>query len=232
MIKIRLVILIQFIAIVALKGQGEAFIQYGKASFYADSFDGKKTANGEVYSHTRLTAAHLTIPFGTRVKVTNLANKKQVIVRINDRGPYVKGRVIDLSKAAATKLDFIQDGVTEVKLEVLKEKMDQTPVVQPEKVPANDFSSNKAGYYHVDASVANPRGFGIQVGSFREAANLVEILAGFDDAFKSTTMVQVAGSANDRIYRVIVGSFASREEAGKVKESLSSKYPGCFVTGF
>lgn len=88
----------------------------GKASFYADSFQGK-TANGERYRKGKLTAAHKSLPFGTEVKVTNLRNGKTVKVRINDRGPFVKGRIIDLSKKAARRIDLIQRGVGEVKIE-------------------------------------------------------------------------------------------------------------------
>lgn len=88
----------------------------GKASYYADSFQGKKTANGERYQKGKFTAAHKTLPFGTKVKVTNLKNGRTVKVRINDRGPYAKGRVIDLSKKAAKKIGMIQQGVAEVKV--------------------------------------------------------------------------------------------------------------------
>lgn len=92
----------------------------GMASFYSDKFEGKITASGEPYKASKMTAAHRTIAFGTQVKVTNLSNKKTVTVTINDRGPFVKDRIIDLSKAAAEKLDYIDQGVTRVKIEVLK----------------------------------------------------------------------------------------------------------------
>lgn len=92
----------------------------GKASYYADKFDGRKTASGEVFRQSKLTAAHKTLPFGTVVKVTNLNNKKSVIVKINDRGPFVKGRIIDLSKKAALAIDMVRSGVVPVKVEVLK----------------------------------------------------------------------------------------------------------------
>lgn len=91
----------------------------GIASYYADKFVGRTTADGSKYKHNKLTAAHKTLPFDTKVKVTNLSNKKSVIVVINDRGPFVKGRIIDLSKSAAKKLDFIDDGITKVKIKVL-----------------------------------------------------------------------------------------------------------------
>lgn len=93
-------------------------VEEGEASYYADSLHGNKTASGEKYNKRDLTAAHRTLPLGTRVKVTNLDNGKSVWVRINDRGPHVKSRVIDVSGAAARKLDFIQTGTAKVRLEI------------------------------------------------------------------------------------------------------------------
>ena len=95
-------------------------IQTGKASYYADKFNGRKTANGEIFSNSKLTAAHKTLPFGTRVRVTNLRNGKSVKVRINDRGPFVAGRMIDLSKEAAKKMDMVNSGIGNVKIKYRK----------------------------------------------------------------------------------------------------------------
>jgi rare lipoprotein A len=95
-------------------------IQEGEASYYAHKFHGRTTANGEIYDENEMTAAHKTLPFGTTVRVTNLANGKKVVVRVNDRGPFVKGRIIDLSFKAAGKLDYISRGVVKVRVEVLK----------------------------------------------------------------------------------------------------------------
>ena len=94
--------------------------QTGMASFYGGKWHGKKTANGEIFNQNSLTAAHRTLPFGTRVKVTNLDNGKSVVVRINNRGPYSNGRIIDLSKAAFAKIANTSKGVTKVKLEISK----------------------------------------------------------------------------------------------------------------
>jgi rare lipoprotein A len=93
---------------------------YGKASYYADRFHGKSTASGEIYDRNKLTAAHLSLPFGTMVRVTNLVNEKQITVRVNDRGPYSENRIIDLSYKAMEALDGISAGIVEVKIEVLK----------------------------------------------------------------------------------------------------------------
>ena len=95
-------------------------IMTGISSFYAEDFHGKLTANGEVYDMYGVTAAHKTLPLNTVCRVTNLANNKSLILRINDRGPYIKGRILDCSYGAAKKLDFIKEGTTNVKIEVIE----------------------------------------------------------------------------------------------------------------
>jgi len=93
----------------------------GIASYYATSLHGRPTASGETYDETELTAAHRTLPFGTVVRITNLENGKQVEVRINDRGPFKKGRIVDVSKRAAEVLEFLRAGLVQVRLELLRE---------------------------------------------------------------------------------------------------------------
>ncbi|NQD81416.1 septal ring lytic transglycosylase RlpA family protein [Pseudomonas sp. CrR14] len=92
----------------------------GKASYYGKAHHGNKTASGERFDQNALTAAHRTLPFGTRVKVTNLNNDRSVVVRINDRGPFARGRIIDVSRKAAESLDMIRSGVVPVRVESLK----------------------------------------------------------------------------------------------------------------
>jgi rare lipoprotein A len=104
--------------------------EVGEASWYGPGFHGKKTASGEIFDQKEMTAAHPTLPLGTEAEVTNLENKKKVEVEITDRGPYAKDRVIDLSKAAAQKLDMKEEGVSKVKVEVTE--------------PVKKSSSNKA----------------------------------------------------------------------------------------
>ncbi len=96
-----------------------AFTETGKASYYADKFEGRRTASGSVYRPGQLTAAHNTLPFGTKVRVTNPRNHRSVKVVVTDRGPHVKGRIIDLSKKAARKIDIIDAGVAPVELKVI-----------------------------------------------------------------------------------------------------------------
>ena len=114
MIKLLAVILLTATTI-----QGAAKGTEGIASFYGKAHAGRRTASGEVFNPAKLTAAHRTLPFGTRVRVTNLSNGKHVVVRINDRGPRSDRRMIDLSEAAARKIGMIQRGLARVRLEVI-----------------------------------------------------------------------------------------------------------------
>jgi len=93
--------------------------QRGEASYYGRAFDGRRTASGEIFSSNRLTAAHRSLAMGSRVRVTNLDNGRHVVVRINDRGPFVRGRIIDLSRRAASRIDMVRSGVAPVELQVL-----------------------------------------------------------------------------------------------------------------
>jgi rare lipoprotein A len=111
------------------KGEGsgnKTYKKVGEASWYGPGFQGKETADGETFDQNKLTAAHRQLPLGTKAKVTNLENGKKVEVKINDRGPYVGGRDIDLSRMAAQKLDMKEDGTTKVKIEAKPEQNKDT----------------------------------------------------------------------------------------------------------
>ena len=136
----------------------------GFASFYGREWANHRTANGERFDPSELTAAHRTLPFGTRVKVTNLDNGRHVVVRINDRGPYAKGRVLDLSRAAARKLGFLDAGVARVRLEVLKdrrgerERMARADETTPTARPARGGGSIAPGASRSSRSSGTPAG--------------------------------------------------------------------------
>lgn len=105
----------------SLPNSGNALaVEQGDASYYGDQFVGRSTANGETYSHTEMTAAHRTFPFGTIARVINTRNGRETVVRINDRGPHKASRIIDLSRRAAEELDMIRDGTAPVRVEVLR----------------------------------------------------------------------------------------------------------------
>jgi len=105
----------------------DSLVTIGKASFYGDEFHGQETSSGDAFNQNDFTAAHRTLPFGTIVSVTNKKNGKNVIVRINDRGPFVKSRIIDLAKSAARKIDMVPFGVVPVKIQVL-DLLDHMPL--------------------------------------------------------------------------------------------------------
>jgi len=125
-------IAIALLAVIALGGWKYAgrerdslsFIETGIASWYGQSFHGKKTASGETYDQNQLTAAHKKLPLGSQATVTNLGTGKSVDVEINDRGPYVPGRNIDLSKEAARQLGILQDGTSKVRIEATASQLD------------------------------------------------------------------------------------------------------------
>ena len=102
------------------QAQKKGSVYRGKASWYGGKFHGRKTASGEKFNKRALTAAHRTLPFGTKVRVTNLKNGRKVVVRVNDRGPWGKSKIIDVSEAAAKKLRMIRSGIVPVKVEILK----------------------------------------------------------------------------------------------------------------
>lgn len=144
----------------------------GMASWYGEPFHGRKTANGETYDMEKLTAAHKTLPFHTVVRVTNLKNGRSVDVRINDRGPFVKGRIVDLSRAAARQVDMIGDGVAPVRLAIV------TPGVAP---PGRNMT------------------FAVQVGAFSVEANAHGLRATLAAHFKSVYVVAAGGFHRVRV---------------------------------
>ncbi|MBS1745743.1 MAG: septal ring lytic transglycosylase RlpA family protein [Bacteroidetes bacterium] len=115
-------IIFLLIAVILFSSCGKYLVQSGKASYYGDEFVGRPMANGNKFSQHRLTAAHKTLPFGTKVIVINLVNHQRVKVHITDRGPFVTGRIIDLSKKAARRIDMINAGVVPVEIKYKKKR--------------------------------------------------------------------------------------------------------------
>jgi rare lipoprotein A len=170
------------------------FTQKGIASWYGPKFHGRLTSNKERYDMYQLTAAHKTLPFDTRVRVTNLENGLAVLVRINDRGPFVDDRIIDLSLAAAKKLNMIKSGTTSVEL---KAEYYPNQTNKTERQPANKF--------------------GVQVGFFREIQNAKSLKEQTRESF-----VQKFNSNGDQFYRVVVGKYNHFDQAWNSLNKLKS----------
>ncbi|MBZ9626805.1 septal ring lytic transglycosylase RlpA family protein [Psychroflexus sp. CAK1W] len=245
-----------FIGLLLIVSQvGFSQTQTGKASFYADKFEGRPTASGEIYEHNLATAAHRKLPFGTKVKVTNLENNKTAIVKINDRGPFIRGRIIDLSRSIANALDIIKSGATEVRIEVLdknasvsnkkaeyvatpatnnkKKQVEQLAQVRKEsaenfKNTTKDDSEEKESYELIVDEVT-PNFYGVQIASFSESDNLIRLAYKLKASYKSKVLVQVKTVDQTKLYTVILGQFDNRKAAEGFKTNLQDKYPGSFI---
>jgi rare lipoprotein A len=207
-----------------LRAQDRNYSETGLASFYADKFEGRKTANGEIYYHLRKTAAHPHLPFGSVVKVTHLENGKFVVVRINDRGPFVEDRIIDLSRSAAAELGFIGQGLARVKVELIA-STDELPGDPTEKPEARE-------YFRIKTTKATPSGLGIQVASFSAHENLLRMTERIHSGYHQPVFIEIAESGGQKVFRVIVGNFSSQDEALKLKKTLAREFPDCYVVSF
>jgi len=187
------------------------------ASYYADKYHGRKTSNGEVFNMYDLTAAHKSLPFNTKVKVTNLSNGKSVVVRINDRGPFVKGREIDLSKAAAVKIGMIKSGTAKVSLEIIGGSDGAASASQVQNAGASEIPS--ASDFAKNADVANYDRWNIQLGAFSSRRNAALFAADAQAAGIKRLAYQTTKSG---IVRVIVKDLPT-EKVQSVLDALERK---------
>ena len=197
------------------RADADGFRQSGLASWYGDPFHGRKTANGETYNMHGISAAHKTLPFNTVVNVRNLDNGRDIRVRINDRGPFVRNRVIDLSYGAARQIGLVGPGTARVELIALGAVTDANESVTANRTYAPvDYNSGK---------------FTFQVGAFRDRGNAERLKLKLGSAYKNAHICTF--DAGDGLYyRVRVGDFASLEEARKGEEILlRNGYPAFVV---
>lgn len=181
-------------------GERELDFDRGIASWYGPKFHGRRTANGEIYNQNEFTAAHRTLPFNTLVRVENLSNGKSVVVRINDRGPYIGDRIIDLSRKAAHQIDMVDVGTTEVSLIILD--------------PDVEFTKEQ---FLVER-------FTLQLGSFSKAEH-ADLIA---NDLPGSRVAEV--KVDDRVfYRVYYGLFATRREAEDVMQFITNRGHTGFV---
>lgn len=220
---------IYLLVLLLLCSSALAQVQTGKASFYADKFEGRPTASGEKYRHNKLTAAHKTLPFGTKVKVTNLDNNKTVEVVINDRGPYVDGRIIDLSKSAAEQLGFINQGLAEVKMEIIDpgDGKKSDPIK-----PIGQVSVEEKEFYNFEVGRLKPSGFGVQIGTYQELVNLIRLADNLKSSYQKKVTVQVKILNGVKYYALIMGQFPNRGKAEHFKSEIQKKFPDAFIVEF
>jgi rare lipoprotein A len=175
------------------------YIEEGIASWYGIPYHGRRAANGEIYNMETLVAAHKLMPFNTWLLVTNLSNGKTVKVRIIDRGPFIEGRIIDLSKAAARQIDLLGPGVGRVRLQV---------VAAPRDIPINDL-------------------YAVQVGSFTVQRNAEQVRAQYAQRYGVAQLAAKNGAVTT--WRVLVGRFPTVESARELANVLSGENPDIFI---
>lgn len=183
----------------------EGFVQGGLASWYGSDFHGKETSNGEIYDMYAMTAAHKTLPLGVYVKVNNRENGRETVVRINDRGPFVNGRIIDLSYSAAKQLGLLDSGTAQVRIEAL------------------GYLDSAKGSVAYRAPASYDRGsFGIQVGAFTAQDNARRMADSMKQryGFSSIREAIVGGT---HYFRVRAGNYASLKEAEQVRNHAADK---------
>jgi rare lipoprotein A len=183
--------------------RGPAWNETGIASWYGIPYHGRRAANGEIYDMNQLTAAHRTLPFGSMVRVTSETNGKSVTVRITDRGPFIDGRIIDLSREAARRIDMLGPGIMQVRLEV------------------DGPAETRAGTPLLNSPAIDQGSFAVQVGLFNDKTRAEKLKANLTKRYGRVDLVAREG---ERIqWRVLVGNVATPTEAEALASVLRQK---------
>ncbi len=196
----------------------DGYVETGKASWYGHPFHGRTTSNGETYDMHASTAAHKTLPFDTYVSVENPANGKSTVVRINDRGPFVKGRIIDLSYTAASEIGLVEPGVGTVRVTALAPQV-----------------ATQAGPGAKDSPVLEARDlrsgeFTVQVGAFLDRKNAMDLAQRLGVIFEHVQVTLYVDEQERPLHRVRVSKSNSLDEAGKMEKKLTEMgFVGAFV---
>jgi len=182
---------------------GQAYVEEGLASWYGgngDGFAGRQTANGEIFDPEQYTCAHRTLPLGSFVEVENLDNHKRAVLRVNDRGPFIKGRILDLSKRGAQDLGFLGQGTSRIRLRSVDAMGLPTPMD-----PALDHSDP----------------FVVQVAALSDPKNIEILTRELENTFGVVTLQGTYSRSGQSVKRVRVGSYTSRQEAEKSAEQIA-----------
>ncbi|BCS87809.1 septal ring lytic transglycosylase RlpA family protein [Pseudodesulfovibrio sediminis] len=183
--------------------------EVGMASWYGKDFHGKKTANGYIYNMYGVSAAHKTLPLGTKVRVTNLENNKSVVLVINDRGPFVRGRIIDLSYGAAKALGTVDTGVAKVRISALGSYPQSQTAVKRVQITGKVFH--------------------VRVGAFAVRGNAERVYKQLLSVGYSDARITIENRNGQRLHIVQAGSFKSRDKAEQVLERLKDDFPTCYI---
>lgn len=211
------------------------FDEVGYSSWYGAKFQGKPTASGEPFDSAKLTAAHRTLPLGSIVRVQNLENQKEAMVRVNDRGPFVEGRIMDVSEKTAEILAFKEQGITKVGLTVVKkgndsfEDLDDGDLDEELELVGGDkpekLAPKKDSSYASKSNGKQPKGYTVQVGVFRDQNRAAK----YKEMMKKDYSHEVFVFSREDGYVVQMGDFASRDKAESLKSKLRYNGIECFI---
>lgn len=222
----RNVVLIILFSAFSFLGYAQMPAEEGLASFYNKRFNGHRTSSGEVYRHTKLTAAHPTLPFGTDVLITNLSNNKSVVVKINDRCSPRRIR-IDLSRAAAAKIDMIAAGVQKVRIEVASDNIKNlylaTEIADSERVATDSLKSAGIAADTVKDS------YTIQVASVASLKNAKRLADKLNEVYEMPSNYRKVKHRRKTLYKVFVGSFTNHDEAKEPLADIKKTYRTAFI---
>lgn len=208
----------------------DTFTQTGVASWYGKKFHGRRTANGEVFDMYKFSAAHKTLPLPSYIKITNLDNNLSTIVRVNDRGPFVSNRILDLSYAAAKKLDVVSHGTANVKIALIDpnnpDQTDDMDNVAPESepVPSNTPTSTvvASNTSYNTSSIADKRGYFVQVGAFKVESNADNLINRFQKELGDENVI-IHKVYNNDVYQVVLGTFPDFDQAQSVAAKIRNQ---------
>lgn len=215
----------------------QGFVQHGKASWYGKKFHGRRTSSGEIYDMYKMTAAHKTLPLPTYVRVTNLENQRSIVVKVNDRGPFVLGRAIDLSYVAARKLGIVGSGTANVEVRALKhgqtnhsevvmstvedmQPLDTTPVA--ETLPVNTQANSAINTMPAKRTISSTGVF-LQVGAFSLMDNAERLRLRIEDMQNYPVNTVTSRTAKGELHKVRIGPFISEAELKKIQNLLRRK---------
>lgn len=216
----------------------EGYTERGIISYYAKKFK-ETTASGEKFDNTELVGSHKKIPFNSKVKITNLSNGKSVIVRINDRGPYAYGRIMDISKAAAEKIGLITTGTTKADIEVIDDGKPNTFTSEKTMPQKDESTENEETVSSITTSTTSqvvvtgktyslwltpktPLGYGQQVAYFEALENAQIFCKNLNEkGIQEEIYIQVGWLNNAKVYRIIIGATEDDELLKNIKEKIS-----------
>lgn len=202
----------------------EGYRQTGVASWYGEAFHGKRTSSGTIYNMHEMTAAHKTLPLPSLVRVTNLSNSKSVVVIVDDRGPFVKDRLIDLSYAAAKELDIVRSGTAEVEVEALGGASGAGPVIVYS--PGNTPSTSSPAGGNIAPTLVPAQNLYMQVGAFGRLDNAERLKAYLESKGVSKVVIRYDSSASKTLYRVRIGPLSGSDEYDALATRIAPLHSG------